>query len=339
MNGVKKILIIRFSAMGDVVLTVPVIKNLLKHYPHLEIVVVTRPFFYPFFENIPQVVCFKADLKEKHKGIFGLFRLVNEIIKTEKIDLVFDLHSVLRTWILGFFFEIKGIRVFRIDKGRKEKKLFVKNKNTIALKHTTERYREVFQKADFDFPMEKELLSNDFSQPKNVGVIKIGIAPFAAHQSKQWGLNKIYELIETINKQYTVEFYLFGGGKYEVEELEKVAAYYKNVFNVAGTLKLVEEIHKIAEMTVFVSMDSGNMHIATLTGVPVISIWGGTHPNVGFSGLYQPLENQIQLSAEQIDCRPCSVFGTSKCANIKSFSCMKDLEVIHVMERLKTYID
>jgi len=331
----SNLLIIRFSAMGDVVLTVPVIKSLLAQNPNLQITVLTRPFFQTFFENIPQVTCYSVDLKEKHKGFLGLYRLVLELLNTQKVDAVFDLHSVLRSWVLGFFFKIKGIPVFEIDKGRAEKRKFVKKKNKTPLKHTTQRYQEVFLKARFEFSLEKEFLLESNRTTSNVP--KIGIAPFAAHLSKQWGLDKIHQLIETINANFKTEFYLFGGGKTEVEILDKLASSYNNVHNMAGTMKLQEEIKKMSEMAVFISMDSSNMHLATLTGIPVISIWGGTHPDIGFSALYQPIENQIQIT--NLPCRPCSVFGTSTCALKENpYACMHTLEVDKVVDRLSNLL-
>ncbi len=329
------ILIIRFSAMGDVVLTLPVIKSLLKQYPDLHITVLTRPFFQTFFENIPQVTCYPVDLKGQHKGFLGLYRLVVALLKTHKIEAVFDLHNVLRTQLMGFFFKAKGIPLFKIDKGRSEKRKFVQKKNKTPLKHTTQRYQEVFNKGNFEFSLEKELLTNPASLSSRLP--KIGIAPFAAHQSKQWGLDKIYTLIESINAAYKTEFYLFGGGKTEVETLEKLASNFDNVFNMAGKMNLQDEIKKMSEMSVFVSMDSSNMHLATLTGIPVISIWGGTHPDIGFSALYQPVENQIQIT--DLPCRPCSVFGTSTCALKENpYACMRALEVDTVVERMSNLL-
>lgn len=322
--------------MGDVVLTVPVIQSLLRQYADLEITVLTKPFFQTFFENIPRVTCFTNDLNGKHKGIFGLRMLVNEIVEEQKIDIVIDLHSVLRTWVLDLFFKWKGIPVYRIDKGRNEKKKFIKGKNKTPLKHSTQRYQEVFMKAGFEFPLEQELFRTIHSFKANHNTKKIGIAPFAAHRSKMWGMSKIYELIEKLNSERNdIQFFLFGGGKTEVETLQQLANYYKNVENMAGKLSLKEEIQKIAEMDVFLSMDSGNMHIATLTGIPVVSVWGGTDPNIGFSALYQPHENHIQLSKEQMPCSPCSVFGTSDCKNVKKFACMEDLEVENILKRLR----
>jgi len=338
----KNILVLRFSAMGDVVLTVPIILSLVKKYPDTHITVLTHSFFYPFFEGISNLTFFPVDLKGKHKGFFGLRELVNELARQQKFDVVIDLHSVIRTWVMGSLFKMKGIPVFRINKGRKEKKDFVSNHNRNTLPHTTERYLSVFQKAGFEFTPKKTFIKTkkdiDFDVQKYIHSkeIAIGIAPFAAHKSKQWGLDKIETLIEQINKQYKVQFYLFGGGKSEVNQLNKLADKYKNTTNLAGSFKLEQELHLLKNLDVLLAMDSGNMHIATLLGVPVISIWGGTHPAVGFSALYQPEENSIQIATDELPCRPCSVFGTNVCKLKETpFACMTLIAPNLVIQRLQ----
>ena len=328
--------------MGDVVLTVPVIQNLLQKYPDTHITVLTNSFFHPFFEGIPNLTLFLVDLKGKHKGVFGLIKLVNELTTHQQFEEIIDLHSVIRTWVIRSLFKMKGIPVFRINKGRKEKKDFVNNHIRQTLPHTTERYLDVFQKAGFDFILEKTFLKTkkdiDFDVQKHIHSkeIAIGIAPFAAHKSKQWGLDKIEILIEQINEQYKVQFYLFGGGKSEVNQLNKLADRYKNTTNLAGSFKLEQELHLFKNLDVLLAMDSGNMHIATLLGIPIISIWGGTHPDVGFSALYQPEENSIQIATDELPCRPCSVFGTNECKlKATPFACMTLIAPSLVIERLQ----
>lgn len=328
--------------MGDVVLTVPVLKNLLKEYPNTHITVLTNPFFHPFYEGISNLTLFPVDLKGKHKGILGLRNLVNELTRQHKYDAVIDLHAVIRTYMIGFFFRIKGIAIYRIDKGRTEKKAFIKGKIKEALPHTTARYHKVFQKAGFDFILEKSLVhtrkESDFKVDEHLKVagVSIGIAPFAAHRSKQWGLDKTASLIEEINRYYNVQFYLFGGGKEEVSQLNKLADIYPNTNNFAGAFKLAQELHLLENLDVIITMDSGNMHLASLLGIPVISIWGGTHPKLGFSALYQSKENSIQIPVDDLACRPCSVYGTKHCKLKETpFACMAQITPSLVIERLR----
>ncbi len=335
----KNILVIRFSAMGDVVLTVPVIQNLLKKYPETQISLLTNSFFHPFFDGIPNLTLYPVDLKGKHKGFLGLSKLVKELTSNQQFDVIIDLHSVIRTWVIGGLLRLKGTPVFRIEKGRSEKKAFVQRKIRAVLSHSTERYQAVFMKAGFDFSLDKIFLntSNKFDTQKyiNSKVINIGIAPFAAHQSKQWGLDKINEFIQQINQKHEVQFYLFGGGKSEVTQLNDLANNYDNATNMAGSFKLTQELELLKNLDVLIAMDSGNMHIATLLGIPVVSIWGGTHPDIGFNALYQPKENSIQITTDELPCRPCSVFGTNDCKLKETpFACMTKIEPERVISQL-----
>ena len=145
----KKILVIRFSAMGDVALSAPVISSVLKQHPTLEIVFLSRQLFKPFFEEHDRLTFIGADLNGKHKGVIGLKKLQNELIKTYKFDAVVDLHDVLRTKILRFYFKTHGIQCHSINKGRREKKDLINGSIPFKkLKHTTQRYLDVFEKAN-----------------------------------------------------------------------------------------------------------------------------------------------------------------------------------------------
>ncbi len=327
--------------MGDVVLTVPVILNLIKKYPETQITLLTKSFFYPFFEGIPNLTLFPVDLKKKHKGFLGLYRLVQELTVQQKFDAIIDLHDLIRSWVISGFFRLKGVPVYRIDKGRSDKKAFIKGDRTKNLPHTAKRYQEVFYRAGFIFPFEKTFLPElkESESLKEVisqfGKIDIGIAVFAAHKSKEWGIENVRKLIQEINKVYKVRFYLFGGGEEEVRKLDLLAKDYTNVDNLAGKFTLKEEIQLLRKLTVFVGMDSGNAHIASLVGIPVISIWGGTHPGLGFSPLYQPVANTIQPSeAIQKKCE-LSVYGTSKQQLKESpYFCIQKIAVTTLIERM-----
>jgi len=324
--------------MGDVALTVPVIKSFVKAYPKAHISVLTNSFFHPFFDGISNLTLPQVDLKGRHKGVLGLRRLVNELNEVDRFDAVIDLHDVLRSRALALFFKIKGISVYRINKGRGEKKAFLKDISQPHLPHTTRRYLQVFKNAGYVFELEKQFITPKEEhlsiEPEKVNV-KIGIAPFAAHKSKQWGMTRIISLIEAINKQYEVQYYLFGGGKSEVKQLNRVENNFPNVTNLAGKFNLRQEMHLIADLDVMICMDSGNMHIASLLGIPVISIWGGTHPGVGFSALYQPQENSIQLCEEELKKCKLTVFGSSeKQIDTEPYFCITKINIETVINRL-----
>ena len=151
-----RLLVIRTSAMGDVALAAPVLIGMSQQYPDIEIVLLTRQAFRPFFSPIKGLSFFFPDLKNKHKGIPGLIRLYRDINKQSKIDHVIDLHDVLRSKILRFIFRLSGTPVSVIDKGRSEKKSLITGKNKAKLKHSVERYCDVFAKAGFPVIPSKE---------------------------------------------------------------------------------------------------------------------------------------------------------------------------------------
>ncbi len=148
-----------------------------------------------------------------------------------------------------------------------------------------------------------------------------------------WGKEKVEKLIELINQEYKSTIVLFGGGKEELEVLDQLAAKFPNCIVSASYFNLEQEISLFPRLKVMVSMDSANMHLAALAGVPTISIWGATHPAFGFVPYGQPAENIIQYEGD-LPCRPCSVFGNKKCI-YGDVRCMGYIPADTVFERVR----
>ena len=344
--SVQRILVFRLSAMGDVALTVPVIRGILEEHPNLAITFVTRPFYAPFFEGIPRLQLYFPDLKGRHKGFDGLFRLFLDLRKEGRFQMVLDLHDVLRSKLVRTFFRLSGIPVYSIDKGRKEKKELIKTKKIRQLKHSSERYGDVFRRAGFKMKMaplpvivpsekaEKKIQDYLLNLELPEKTRKIGFAPFATHATKIWGLENARQLMQLIAEKYPVRFFLFGGGKDEIEKLNTLADEDSHATLVAGQMTLSEEIALIAQMDLMLSMDSSNMHIAALTGTRTLSIWGATHPAFGFYALGQPEEFSLQTPADELACRPCSVFGNKPCIH-ETIKCMEMLTPAIVFRRME----
>jgi len=340
----KKILVLRFSALGDVAMSAPVIWALTKVYPDHEIVFVSRPFAREIFAPINRVTFIGADFNNKHKGLIGLFRLFKLITKHGSFEYVADLHGVTRSFILGTLFRLNGSRVFTIDKGRGEKKALCArhDKRLVQLKSTFERYRGVFQKAGagifpVDFPG-KMLYNPSSAGLPHEGLAlqgnKIGIAPFAKHKWKAWPAGRMVELIERLTRKGYVLF-LFGSKGEEQKVMESWASGKTNVFNLAGQFSISNELKVMANLDLMISMDSANMHLASLSGIPVLSIWGATHPNAGFYGWGQDINNAVQVN---LDCRPCSVYGNKKCYR-GDFACMESITPDMVEEKIDSIIN
>ncbi|HWR99908.1 MAG TPA: glycosyltransferase family 9 protein [Prolixibacteraceae bacterium] len=341
----KKILVFRLSAMGDVALTVPVIRHVIENNSDLHITLVTRPFFAPFFFGIPRLKLYFPKLEEKHKGLTGLYRLFTDLRKMGPYEEVIDLHAVLRTKIVSFFFRISGTPVFSIDKGRAEKNELIRTKKIVFLKHSTQRYADTFIKAGIasrigkapyiDYSTEAFQSARSYLLGKipEKGYLKIGLSPFANTAPKIWGLENFKELITLINQNHKAVFFLFGGGEKEIKLLKQLEQHAGNIHLVAGKFTLSEEIAMIRMLDLMIAMDSSNMHLASLSGVRTISVWGGTHPAFGFSALGQPEEYQIQPPEGILTCRPCSVFGGKKCI-YPTIRCMELIKASDLYNKL-----
>ena len=147
MQNPKHILVVRFSAMGDVAMTVPVIKNILQQNPELQITVVSNAFLQPLFQSIERCNFYPAHLKSNHKGIKGIYQLVKELKNLYKFDAIADLHNVLRSSLIKIFFRLSKVKIATLDKGRQQKKKLTSKNNKVLQPLTSmhERYAEVFR--------------------------------------------------------------------------------------------------------------------------------------------------------------------------------------------------
>lgn len=307
----------RLSAMGDVAMTVPVLRAFVKQYPTVKLTVISRPFFKPFFEGIPNLEFFAFDEKERHKGFPGLLRLYKDVKKL-KIDAFADLHNVLRSKVVSLLFALSGKKRATVDKGREGKKELTREENKIFAQLPTmfERHAKVFEELGFPLDLskptfpEKAVLSSDILDIiGNENQKLIGIAPFAQYDSKVYPFDLMKELIEKLAENSSYKILLFGGGKKEIEILDSLAQPFENVINMAGKIKFQQELQLISNLDVMLSMDSGNAHIAAMLGVKVVTVWGATHPYAGFLPFNQSLENALTSDRNQYPKLPTSVYG------------------------------
>lgn len=339
------LLVSRFSAIGDVALTVPVLQAMRNQYPDVELSVVSRGMFASLFEPLG-VNFIAADLKGMHKGLPGLNRLFRQLKKELNPDKIIDLHSVLRSHILDTQFSAAGVPVYKIDKGRPEKKELTrqKNKQRRQLLHSTGRYAEVFAKAGFPLKFDPE--HPPLPQYQSAAAEKvwhettddkpaIGIAPLAAFPGKTWNATKMRELMEQLTAD-GFELLLFGGPE-DVTNLRKLSSGLESCHIMAGRLKLGEEVALMKNLKMMISMDSSNLHLATLAGIPVVSIWGATHRFAGFGPLGENEKFIAEISTDELSCRPCSVFGSKPCFR-EDYACMNWLKPEDVMEKVRLVI-
>lgn len=340
----SKVLVIRTSSFGDVALLAPVIYSVASCYPKDRFSVMTRQAYAPIFDHLGfNVSVIPIDTKKKHKGVLGLLKIVSKSVGGGYTH-VADTHDVLRSKVIRFFMFLTLSKVAKIDKGRKEKDLMISSKKTEPpLLHATERYMKVFEKLGFHSEMVFKNLYDFkprvFSRLQDVIKIKegqwIGIAPFAQHQGKIYPISQMEQVVSKLSQREHTKLFLFGFGKEEMSVINEWTNKYPNIVSHHGKLNLDRELLLISYLDLMISMDSANMHLASLVEVPVVSVWGATHPSLGFYGFRQDIGNAVQL---EIPCRPCSVFGNIPCqfrGASDEYKCMKEISVDAVLEKVE----
>ncbi len=335
------ILIIRFSAFGDVAMTIPVIYSFATQHPMHSITVLSRKAYAPLFAGMPGNVEFLGvDLEEDYKGIKGLNRLFREL-KQKKFFYVADFHDVLRSRYLRFRFLLSGSTVAHINKGRGGKRRLTRRRWKICVRQRSsfDRYARVFESLGFKLTLNfNSIYGKSKGNPELFSGITggkenfkwIGIAPFAQYPGKIYPSGKMDQLIYLLSKDKEVKIFLFGGGEKERRLAELWAEIYPRVVSVIGKLDMDGELALMSRLDVMLSMDSANMHLASLVGTPVVSVWGETHPYAGFMGWNQPEENAVQID---LPCRPCSVFGNKPCRR-KDYACMQLIKPEVIVEKI-----
>ncbi|HSY60689.1 MAG TPA: glycosyltransferase family 9 protein [Cytophaga sp.] len=310
-----KILILRFSSIGDIVLTTPVIRCLKKQLPHVEIHYATKNAFKEILENNPYV-------DKVHILSASTTGLIKEL-KSEKFDLVIDLHKNLRTlkikWSLG-------TKSCSFDKLNVKKWLYVNWKfKTMPDKHIVERYLETAQSlgiqndhAGLDYFIPKKDIVNLSTLPEAFNKGYIAIAIGAQHATKRLPETKLKELIEKISLPI-----LLLGGKEDATMGDILTNSFpdtKYILNACGKYNLNQSASLLEQSNYMYTHDTGLMHIAAALKKRVVSIWGNTVPEFG---MYPYKTEYVVWQVEDLNCRPCSKIGYNACPK-KHFNCMND---------------
>ena len=340
----SKILVIRLSAIGDVAMTIPVIYSVAAANPKDSFTVLTQTFLMPLFINRPpNVNIMGVNTKTTEKSFLGFLRYAL-ILKMYKFDMVLDLHCVIRTRIVDFIFRLSGKRIFKIDKRRDERKRLtaLPPKEIHPLRLVTECYADVFRSAGFNF--ENTFVSLYANTAVDQGAINsmagekkgrwIGIAPFARHKGKIYPIEKMEKVVEALSGQDGITIFLFGGSTDEEKTLSQWEKY-QNTICTVGRYSLDMELILMSHLDVLVSMDSANMHFASLVGTKVISIWGATHPYAGFYGYKQ--RNDLAIQAD-LPCRPCSIYGNKPCHR-GDLACMNEISPEQIVCKVNDYLN
>lgn len=311
---------IRTSSMGDVIMTLPLLRSFAATYPDDEIIFVTKKPFDLFVTDIKNVRVFLSDHHGRHRGLPGLLRVWRDLRALYHITAVADLHDVIRSKILRTLFRLGGCHVAVIDKERRRRRKLVRGRLSTPLTHTVERYRAVFARAGYPL----ELVRGPWLSSTAAGVQEtsqltagrarpmIGVAPLARHRLKMWPPERMEAMLRMLTTRRECTLFLFGSPA-EAAVIDEMAAKVPGAIAMAGRISLEGEIALISGLDLMIAMDSSNMHLAATLGVDTISIWGATHPRAGFSAWGTPPANQVQIPDTELTCRPCTIYGKGDC--------------------------
>ena len=325
--------------MGDVAMTAPVLRQVKDKYPDLRIVMLTDKLYEPFFDGI-DLTFFHADLHGAHKGIGGIRRLYRELRRQYRFDAVADLHDKLYSMLLDKFFTLGGIKVFKIDKGRADKKTLTKLRNKVKkqLRPMVLRYADVFARAGYPVEPDLALIRAERPAPAMAGEKNgpwIGLAPFAKHAGKILPMPTVREIVGSLRERFpAATVFIFGGGKDEKMVAEELQSEFPNSRSVVGLLGLRGELDLMANLDAMISMDSSAMHMSSIVGTPVVSVWGATHPYAGFLGFGQSEQNAV---GTDIPCRPCSVYGNKPCYR-GDYACLAEITAEQVAGKVASLL-
>ena len=306
----------------------------LKSYPDVNLWMVSNINNQSIFDFDKRLKFIGIDFNSKEKNIFQIAKKVKEVSGNINFSGIYDLHDVIRSKALRLLLSHKTnvIRIFAKERNLK-KEIIDKKIRLRKLKTSSERYldclKQDFEKINFN-KISKSLESG--SNKKDI----IGIAPFSAHKSKIWPLANYQKII---NHFKNFQFVIFAFGKEEIKISKKFFLKNSNCTIIERNLDLNGQMQLINDFKVFISMDSANMHLASLTSANVVSIWGPTHPFLGFSPLFND-QFIVQLNNEEFSERPFSIYGEIKKRDeIKASESMSKIDPQRVIAKISLAID
>lgn len=341
----EHLLIMRFTALGEIAMLVPVVSSLAQQYPELRITVLSNPFARSLFDGLAHNVGFMAaDLNGEYHGVKGLNALYRRLV-AKNFTAIADMQSILRSQYLRMRFNISSYRVEHLDNHRQDRRKLVatKDKCLRQLPSLFDDYIDVLARLGYNVRLDFQSLFpptggnlrlvSDRIGEKKMFQQWIGIAPFAAHKGKIYPVEKMEMVIaEIIRRHPSCRIMLFGGGQNEMEVLNDWCNRYKNCLNVSALLgSLQQEMIVMSQLDTMVSMDSANMHLASICGTRVVSIWGATHPYAGFMGWNQSTDDAVQID---LPCRPCSIYGNRPCMR-GDYACLNNIDPITIADRVE----
>ena len=335
----RNVLVIRLSVLGNVAMTIPVLYPVCKANPDTRFIMLTKKWPASMFHDRPanlKVVDF--DINENHKGFFGLLKLAAQLHKLSDIDAVADLHNVTGTKIMDAYLWLRGAKIAGMDREKAKRKALVTHRTHEPVTPIHDRYRNVFKELGFETPDNFTRLYEGRDWPESPIVLEkepgqrwIAISPFSSHRQKAYPLELMEKVIAELCKRENYWIFLMGGGKTEKIALRGIARKYKNVISMAEVKhRFLDEYALLGKCDLMLTMESANMHLASLVDLQAMTIWGPTSPACGYLGYNQVVEDDIQLD---MDCRPCSITGDKPC-KYGDFRCLKNIPPEYIAQHV-----
>ena len=340
----RNVLVMRLSALGDIAMTIPVLYPVCRDNPDTRFIMLTRLWPASMFHDRPDnLLVVGIDVNKEYKGLLGLMRLASRLRRKYDIDAVADLHNVLRTRIIDLCLKLRGIPVVHLDKERDHRKALIDHKTNEPVTPTIDRYRMVFSQLGLDVKSRftrlfdgKPLPASPLVLEKGQGQRWIAVSPFSAHEGKVYPLELMEQVVDRLSQRGNYWIFLMGGGKDEKMALRAITRKYKNTTSMAEIKHgFLDEYALLAKCDLMLTMDSANLHLASLMGLKAVTIWGATAPQCGFQGYGQTSADDIQLN---MDCRPCSIYGERDCRH-GDYRCLKNILPEQVVDRVVAMIE
>jgi ADP-heptose:LPS heptosyltransferase len=312
--------------------------------PDTRFVMVTKPWPASMYHDRPDnLEVVGIDPSKDYRGLMGLVKLARRLRRDYDIDAVADLHNVLRTRVIGLWLKLCGLPVARLDKERSRRKALITHRSSEPVTPTLTRYRNVFEELGFPAPDDftrlydgKALPSSPIVLDKQPGQRWIAVAPFSAHQGKVYPMELMQQVVKQLSERENYWIFLMGGGKDEKIALRPLCRDNKRVISMAEIKHgFLDEYALLGRCDLMLTMDSANMHLASLMGLKAVTIWGATAPSCGFLGYGQDADSDIQLD---LDCRPCAIYGEREC-RYGDYRCLTGIAPERIASHVATLVE
>jgi heptosyltransferase II len=329
-----KILVLRFSSLGDIVLTEPVVRALRREYPEAELHYLTKPQYLPLVRCMPGVDRIGAwDPKD---------RALHKALRAERFDFLVDLSAKPRSWQVGHI--VKAKRKLTYHKRHFARWRMTKHWTAESIDSVVDLYFTALEPLGITRPQEPPRLVPDPGQESFIDRVVaeaklpldktlVAIFPGAAHLTKRWPVTYWRRLIETVPAAWNLHFVLMGSPE-DQSDAAAISTGFDGVSNLCGRFDGGQLVGAIDRMRIVLSNDSGPMHIAAALGKQQIAVFGATHPRLGF----RPLNPRATLLSQELPCRPCRLHGDESCPK-KHLKCLLQVTPPHMKKALKAILE